>query len=110
MTFEQKMNELRERRLCTWFDFIDNEVEPLLEQVQFEKDELEHINSLIEKGTEIQRELNEDYMSNAGYDISYYIKFMQNQISLQDIVIENLKEYLNDIEEWKQNKKVARVK
>lgn len=96
------------RRIFVWGDFLEEmEVEYPVDFLG--KEEQDTLKKLINKGNELQEQLNEEYMG--GISFEYYAKKLNFCICQQDIIIERIKKFRKDIQAWiKESKKSELLK
>ena len=93
------LDELTERRTLTWGDTLI-EFEEQNKDIKFTKEERVHIDKLIKRGEEYQEQLNESWLD---YGFMTYIQYMTQifrYIALQDLVIESLYKYANNVRNY----------
>jgi 1,4-alpha-glucan branching enzyme len=105
------LSELEERKKLRWGDFLfelDPEIEEWQKANKTRKEALQdkrHLENLITRGYDIQEQLDEDWIDYGFMTFTQYMTQTKSYIHQQDIVMENIKEYLkNTIEYYKENK------
>jgi flagellar biosynthesis chaperone FliJ len=73
------------------------------------KEEQTTLRKLIDKGNELQEQLNENYIG--GISFEYYVRKLNACIGKQDIIIEHIKGFRTDLQKWlKECKKTELLK
>ena len=65
------------------------------------KDEKVYLNLQINRGNEIQEQLDETWLDNGFMPYSTYIRQMNRFIAIQDSIISNIIEYMNELKRYK---------
>lgn len=87
------VEELNYRRIFKWGDFLE-EIKPKVEQAKLNREDKKYLKVLIDRGEEIQTQLNEPCL---GYmSLSEYYKQMNLYSNLQDIVIDEIIFYIEE--------------
>lgn len=96
------------RRIFVWGDFLE-EMEVKYPVDFLGKEEQITFKKLIDKGNELQEQLNENYIG--GISLEYYMKRINNCIYRQDVIIEHIKSFRQDLQKWiKESKKSELLK
>lgn len=87
------VDELNERRIFKWGDFLE-EIKPRVEQAKLNREDKKYLKVLINRGEEIQEQLNEPCL---GYmSLSEYYRQMNLYSNMQDIVIDEINFYIDE--------------
>ena len=96
------------RRIFVWGDFLE-EMEVKYPVDFLGKEEQNTLRKLIDKGNELQEQLNENYIG--GISFEYYVRKLNACIGKQDIIIEHIKSFRTDLQKWlKECKKTELLK
>lgn len=93
------LDELTERRTLTWGDTLI-EFEEQNKDIKFTKEEKAHIDKLIKRGEEYQEQLNENWLDYGFMTYKQYMTQIFRYIALQDLVIESLYKYANNVRNY----------
>ena len=90
------------RRIFVWGDFLE-EMEVKYPVDFLGKEEQNTLRKLIDKGNELQEQLNENYIG--GISFEYYVRKLNACIGKQDIIIEHIKGFRTDLQKWLKEQK-----
>ena len=88
-------SKLDYRRIFKWGDFLQ-EVEteyPFNKRIDVEEKSM--LKKLIDKGNELQEQLNENYLG--GIDYSRYVKLIYKYIGLQDLIMQDIIDFRKEV-------------
>lgn len=94
--------EFDERRLLGWGDFL---IEFEQENHKFNRDEKKFVKQLIEQGNEYQEQLNEEWLDYGYMTFKQYASQMYRYIALQDMIIDNMKKFVENVKKYNENEK-----
>lgn len=100
------ISEFQERQFLKWGDFLIE----LEEQIQtlfngkLAKDERKYIEQQIKKGSELQEQLNEEWLDKGLMTYQQYMSQICMYIHLQDEIIKNIEKYIINIKNYKEEK------
>lgn len=103
------ITEFDERRTLKWGDFLlelEDEIKGLdkyplrIRPVKDKKEERLKIKKLINKGEEIQEQLNEDWLDYGYMTFQQYMKQMNHFIIAQDDIINSIKGFIENCHEY----------
>lgn len=95
------LTEFEERKYLTWGDFL-NEIKDDIQNIKLSKVEKQYLSEMLNKGNSIQQILNNSSNKYAEYEL--YIKDMLNYFCIQDDLIKDIKSYVKQLIEWKEDK------
>lgn len=95
------VEDLNNRRIFKWGDFLE-EILPKIGKAKLNKDEKMYLKKLVERGDDLQEQLNEPCM---GYmTFTTYYKQINKFINLQNDIIQDINTFLDEIIEYKEVK------
>ncbi len=92
------LKEFENRRTLGWKTFIEN-MNKQYPVKNLTKDEKKSLKELIKKGNIVQKTLNEPCLE--GMSFERYVKEINYNISVQDLIINDIIEYRKELQSWR---------